>query len=167
MDSSHSSNISSNHYAALLHTVTELRTDLERTTSKIKSLEALNEQLTSNYMMAKGELDEVRKKFKETREFYMGAVQDKFDAERQHQSIMERLKSQLQEKTQEFEKIRDELVPQDIDQLRMKVQEELEIRHKQELKGLESELELQREKNFATRRELERTRTEYTSLLQN
>lgn len=167
MDSSHSSNISSNHYAALLHTVTELRTDLERTTSKIKSLEGQNEQLTSNYMMAKGELDEVRKKFKETREYYMGAVQDKFEAERQHQGIMERLKSQLQEKSQEFEKIRDELVPQDIDQLRMKVQEELEIRHKQELKALESELELQREKNFATRRELERTRTEYTSLLQN
>lgn len=167
MDSSHSSNISSNHYAALLHTVTELRTDLERTTSKIKSLEAHNEQLSSNYVTAKGELDEVRKKFKETREYYMGAVQDKFEAERQHQSIMERLKSQLQDKTQEFEKIRDELVPQDIDQLRMKVQEELEIRHKQELKALESELELQREKNFATRRELERTRTEYTSLLQN
>ncbi|RYH22896.1 hypothetical protein EON65_18655 [archaeon] len=151
----------------MLHTVTELRTDLERTTSKIKSLEAHNEQLSSNYVTAKGELDEVRKKFKETREYYMGAVQDKFEAERQHQSIMERLKSQLQDKTQEFEKIRDELVPQDIDQLRMKVQEELEIRHKQELKALESELELQREKNFATRRELERTRTEYTSLLQN
>jgi coiled-coil domain-containing protein 41 len=167
MESSQNSSISSHHYAALLQTVSEMRSDLEKTTLKIMSLESQNEQLQNNFFATKEELLDTRKKYNEARESYLSAVGEKFEAEQEHDAVIERLKGQLQEKTKEFEKIRDDLIPHDIDQLRIKVQEELEIRHKQELKAMEAELEIQREKNFGTRRELERTRAEYNSLIQN
>ena len=60
MDTSQSSSISSHHYAALLHTVSELRSDLERTTAKIKSLEeevAALKAMTAIYVMNRAGAD--------------------------------------------------------------------------------------------------------------
>jgi chromosome segregation ATPase len=158
---------SSHHYAALLHTVSDLRTDLEKTTSKIKVLEEQNYLLSNNYAVVKDELIETRKKYNEAKESYLSAVSEKFDMERKHEQFVERLKIQLAERTREFEQIRDKLVPHDIDQLRIKVQEELEIQHKQELKVLENEIDDQREKFFLLKREFERSKAEYNSLIQN
>lgn len=166
MDNSQSS-ISSHHYGALLQTVSELRSDLEKTTLKIKSLQVENDSLSAQANLSREELSDVKKRFNEARESYLAAVTEKFEAEQQHDAMIDRLKAQLQEKTKDFEKIRDELVPHDIDQLRIKVQEELEIRHKQELKAVEADLELQKEKTFSVRRDLEKTRAEFTALTQN
>lgn len=165
MDSS-MNNQTSHHYAALLQTVTELRTDLEKTSSKIKVLEEQNFHLSSNYAVIKDELIETRKKYNEAKENYLSAVTEKFEMERKHEQFVERLKIQLAEKTREFEQIRDKLVPHDIDQLRIKVQEELEIQHKQELKLMENEVEEQREKFFLLKRELERSKAEHNALIQ-
>lgn len=161
--SSQSSSLSSHHYAALLHTVSELRSDLERTTARIKALEEQNLNLSSNYSIVKEELVDTRKKYNEARESYLKAVAEKFDAEREHETFIERLKVQLTEKTKEFEQIRDRLVPHDIDQLRIKVEEELQIQHKQELKVLEKEIDAQKDKFFGLKREYERSRVEYAN----
>jgi predicted nucleic acid-binding Zn-ribbon protein len=164
MDSSTSS---SSHYASLLNTVSDLRTDLEKTMNKIHALEEQNQNLTNNYQTVKEDLVETRKKFVEAKENYIQTVSEKLEAERQYESFMDRLKTQLIEKTKDFEQIRDKLVPHDIDQLRIKVQEELEINHKQQLLSLEQEIERQREQFFSSRREFERSKTEYEILIQN
>ena len=130
MDTSRSSSSSSQHYSVLLQTVSELRTDLEKTMMKIKSLEEQNQTLNNNYQVVKDELINTRFKYNETKESYLNTVAEKFEAERQHEAFMERLKLQLAEKTKDFELIRDKLIPHDIDQLRIKVQEELEVQHK-------------------------------------
>lgn len=118
----------------------------------------------------------------------MQTVAEKLEAERQYESFIERFKSQLVEKTKDFEQIREKLIPHDIDQLRIKVQEELEIHHKQQLQALQQELgesnefvyfivdfnnkfyyfaDQQRDVFFATKREFERNKAEYDTLIQN
>lgn len=166
MEKSSSSDLS-NHYAVLIQTISELRSDLERTSLKLKSLQDENDQLRRVVEQSREESNAIQKKYKEARESYLSTATEKFEAEQQHEALIDRLKSQLQEKTKEFEKIRDDLIPHDIDQLRIKVQEELEIRHKQEIKSMEEELESQRERSFSVRRDAEKARVEYQSLLQN
>eukprot|EP01042_Synura_sphagnicola_P020618 gene20618-26189_t len=111
------SSISSHHYAALLQTITDLRADLEKTTARIRSLEDQNESLNGNYAAVKEELLDTRKKYNEAREGYLNSVGEKFEAERQHEMFMEKLKLQLLDRTREFEQIKEKLVPHDIDQL--------------------------------------------------
>jgi len=166
MDTSRSSSSSSQHYSVLLQTVSELRTDLEKTVTKIKSLEEQNQTLSGNYQVVKDELIQTRFKYNETKENYLNAVAEKFEAERQHEAFMDRLKSQLTEKTKEFELIRDKLIPHDIDQLRIKVQEELEIQHKGQLQALEYQLEQDRATFFSTKREYERLKVENETVIQ-
>ena len=132
--SSSSSNNSSQHYSVLLNTVSDLRKDLEKTVTKIQLLEEQNSTLTNNYHTVKDELIQTRLKYNTAKENYLGSVAEKFEAERQHELFADKLKIQLNEKTKEFELIRDKLVPHDIDQLRIKIQEELEIQHQTELK---------------------------------
>lgn len=96
----------------------------------------------------------------------MNSVAEKFEAERQHEAFMDRLKTQLIEKTKEFELIRDKLIPHDIDQLRIKVQEELEIQHKGQLQALEYQLEQDRAAFFAVKRDYERGKVENETVIQ-
>lgn len=168
METSHSSrNSTPNQYAALLNTVSEMRNDLEKAMNKIHSLEDQNRVLAGNYQIVKDELLETRKSYQDVKESYLQAVADKFEAERQHESFMERLKKQLDEKTLEFEQIRDKLIPHDIDQLRIKVQEELEIHHKQEVRTIENDLEHQRDHFHSVKRDYERMKVELEMLVQN
>ena len=167
MDTSRSSSSSSQHYSVLLQTVSELRTDLEKTMMKIKSLEEQNQTLNNNYQIVKDELINTRFKYNETKESYLNTVAEKFEAERQHEAFMERLKLQLAEKTKDFELIRDKLIPHDIDQLRIKVQEELEVQHKGQIQAIEYQLQQERSQHFATKREYEKGKVEYEVLIQH
>jgi chromosome segregation ATPase len=167
MDASRSSSSSSQHYSVLLQTVSELRTDLEKTMIKIKNLEEQNQSLTTNYQVVKDELIQTRFKYNDTKESYLNAVAEKFEAERQHEAFMERLKLQLAEKTSEFDQIRDKLIPHDIDQLRIKVQEEHELKHKAQLQAVEHKFEQERSEHFATKRGYEKNKVEYETLIQH
>lgn len=167
MDTSNSSTTSSQHYSVLLTTVADLRNDLEKAVTKIQSLEEQNQELSDNYQVVKNELISTRAKYSEARESYLRTVSEKFDAEKQHEAFMDRLKEQLVQKTKEFEVIREKLVPHDIDQLRIKVQEELEIQHKAQLQALESQIEAERGQFFSSKREYERGKVEYEVLIQH
>lgn len=157
----------SNHYTSLIQTVTELKTSLEKATQKIKGLEEQNLSLSKNYQVVKDELIHTRQSYNESKEGYLTAVAEKFQSQKQHDEFIENLKAQLLQRTREFEEVRDKLVPHDIDQLRIKVQEELELQHKQELKVLELDVENQKEKFYALKREYDRSKAEYTTLIQN
>jgi chromosome segregation ATPase len=165
MDHSQNSSFSSGQYGALVRTVTELRAELEKTLSKIQSLQDQNQQLNSNYLVVEGELNETKRKYNEIREGYLNAVKEKLDVEKAQEGLVTRLRAEIVEKTKEFENIREKLIPHDIDQLRIKVEEELEIRHKQELKSMEMEVEIHREKFYAIQREMERMKIEYANMI--
>ncbi len=165
MDHSQNSSFSSGQYGTLVRTVTELRAELEKTLSKIQSLQDQNQQLNSNYLAIESELNDTKRKYNEIREAYINAVKEKLDVEKAQEGLISRLKLDIAEKTKEFENIREKLIPHDIDQLRIKVEEELEIRHKQELKSMELEVEVHREKFYSTQREMERIKIEYSNMI--
>ena len=167
MEYSDGSSSSSNHYANLLGTVSELRSDLERTVLKMNTLNEQNQTLQVNYQRVKEELVETRKKYNEARENYMSTAAEKLEAQRKSESFIEHIKYQLSEKTKEFEQHRDKYTPQDIEYIRIQVQEELEVSHKQKVQFLESEIEKQKEQFFSSRRELERNKMEFETISQN
>lgn len=167
MDTSSKSSSNSSHYSALLATVSELRNDLERSMNKMNALESQNQQLQESYHVVKDELVETRRKYNDAQENYMSTVAAKFDMERQNESFMEMLKLQLAEKTKEFEAVRDKFAPQDIDFIRIKIQEELEIPHRQKLQSLNNELEIQQDNYNAAHREAERIKSEYEVYAEN
>ena len=119
--------------ATLIGTVAELRMELQRTMAEIHAIKEQNRLLKSNNQGIKDELLETRKKYAEAYENYMSTVTEKLEAESQNEAFMERLKRQLNEKTKEFDLLRDKNSPQDIDTIRIKVQEELEIPHREKL----------------------------------
>jgi chromosome segregation ATPase len=162
-----SGSASSQHYSALLSTVAELRSDLERAVSRMHALETENGSLKSSYSRIKDELVDTRKKYLEARDNYMTTVSEKIEVENQYEGFMEKVKVQLAEKTKEFEQLRDKLAPQDIDYVRIKVQEELEIPHRQKIMALETEIEQLRDQYFMMRRESEKSKTEYETYTQN
>ena len=152
---------SQQHYSALLSTVAELRTDLERTLNKIHYLEDVNKDLSSNFQTVKEELIETRKKYMEAQENYQKSAASKLESDKLNSMFMERIKVQLAEKTKEFDLLRDKFIPQDMDYIRIKVQEELEIPHKQRILAMEAEIERQKDLYFAMRRESERYKADY------
>lgn len=135
--------------------------------NKMNALESQNQQLQESYHVVKDELVETRKKYNEAQENYMSTVAAKFDMERQNESFMEMLKLQLAEKTKEFEAVRDKFAPQDIDFIRIKIQEELEIPHRQKLQALTTELEVQQDNYNEAHREAERIKSEYEVYAEN
>ncbi len=159
---SSSSNIhNSNQYTMLLSTMVELRGDLERTVAKLQEMESQNLNLTRNYELVKGELLDTRRKYNEVRESFNGAVKDRIESEKKYEGLINSIKSQLAERTREFEKQKEVLKPKDIDSIRIKVQEELEIPHKMKIQGLMAEAEQQKAATFEMRKAFE---VEVTSL---
>ena len=158
---------SSSHYGSLLSTISQLRSDLERTVVKMTALDEQNHTLQNNYERVKEELVDTRQKYNEARENYMSTAAEKLEAQRKSEAFIENIKYQLAEKTKEFEQHRDKYTPQDIEYIRIQVQEELEVGHKQKVQSLESELEKQKEQFFSSRRELERSKMEFETVSQN
>ena len=166
MDQSSTSS-STSHYANLLATVSELRSDLERTVTKMNALEDQNQTFQTNYQLIKEELIETRKKYNEARENYIATAAAKLEVQRNSEAFIEKIKYQLAEKTKEFEAHRDKYTPQDIEYVRIQVQENLEVAHKQKVLSLEAEIEKQKDAYYASRRELERYKTEFETISQN
>jgi hypothetical protein len=163
MDASNSSTSSSGNsqHAALLQTVIDLKSDLERTMQKMQVMEDQNLNLTQNYNAVKDELVDTRHKYNEARENYLTTVAEKTEIERNSEMFMEKLKVQLSEKTKEFESMRDKFAPQDLDFIRIKVQEELEVPHRQRVQAMEEEVQKHKDAFFTMRRELETAKAEY------
>ena len=165
--SSSSSSSASTQHQALLGTVMELKADLERTVGKMQTMDEQNRSLTHSYGLMKEELVDTRRKYNECRENYLTTVADKLADEERREEFNERLKLQLSEKTKEFESLRDKFAPKDVDYVRIKVQEELEIPHKQRLSAMEEEVARHKDNFYTMKRELESAKAEYEAYSQN
>jgi len=145
----------------------ELKTDLEVAMNKMLVMDEQNTSLTRNYSQLKEELIDTRRKYNECRENYLSTVADKLADEEKREEFNEKLKIQLSEKTKEFEALRDKFAPQDIDYIRIKVQEELETPHRQRLQAMEEEVARHKENYFVMKRELESAKAAYEAYSQN
>lgn len=166
MESSSPSSISS-HYANLITTISDLKSNLKNTIIKMNLLEEQNITLQTNYQLIKDELIETRKKYNEAKENYMSTATAKLEIQKQSEEFIEKIKFQLAEKTKEFEQHRDKYTPQDIEYVRIQVQEDLEVTHRQKIQTLEGEIQKQRDLYYGSRRELERFKTEFETLSQS
>lgn len=133
---------------------------MEKTISKMNALEEQNKSLQMNYQAVKDELITTRKKYNEAKDNYMITAAAKIESERVNEAFMEKVKYQLTEKTKEFEALREKFAPQDIDFVRIKVQEELEIPHRQKIQYLENEIENHKEMYYQVKRDFERSKVE-------
>jgi chromosome segregation ATPase len=158
--STNSSTYPHQQYAGLLTTVNDLRQDLERALNKLAIYEEQNNTISSNYSVIKDELIETRKKYNEIKENYLTAVVQKTEMEKHNEEFLMNIKHQLTEKTKEFELQREKFKPQDIDSIKIKIQEELEFSHQIQLSNIRKEVEQYKEMYFGTKNENELLKVE-------
>lgn len=115
-----------------------------------------NDQLKANYEAVRGELLQMREKHSRTRAQLLEAVESRVEADQRTETMVHKWKLQLEARTRELEVLQAKLVPQDLDILRAKVQEELEVPHRKRVASLEVEVERHRQMLFGVRREYER-----------
>jgi coiled-coil domain-containing protein 41 len=75
------------------------------------------------------------------------------EAERQNEALLQKWKIELEQKKKEFDEWQANLIPQDLDMLRIKIQEELQGPHTQKVQALQTEIE-------ALRQQMHQIRTE-------
>eukprot|EP00596_Hydrurales_sp_CCMP1899_P010018 CAMPEP_0119034002 /NCGR_PEP_ID=MMETSP1177-20130426/1063_1 /TAXON_ID=2985 /ORGANISM="Ochromonas sp, Strain CCMP1899" /LENGTH=574 /DNA_ID=CAMNT_0006991171 /DNA_START=128 /DNA_END=1852 /DNA_ORIENTATION=+ len=129
--------------------------------TEIQTTKDQNRSLQANNQGIKEELLDTRKKYSEAYENYMATVIEKLEAERQNEAFMDRLKKQLLEKTNDFDLMRDKNSPQDIDTIRIKVQEELEIPHRERIMKTQNELQDQKSRSYELKRAFDVLKTDY------
>lgn len=115
-----------------------------------------NEKLKANYDAVRRELLQLRQKHNGTRAQLLEVVESRVEADQRTEALVHKWKVQLEARTRELESLQAKLVPQDLDTLRAKVQEELEVPHRRRVAALEAEVEKHRQLFFGIRREHER-----------
>lgn len=123
-----------------------------------QSLGSQNDKLKSHYEALRTELIQLRKKHNTTRKQLLEAVEGRVEADQRTETLVNKWKVQLEARTRELESLQAKLVPQDLDMLRAKVQEELEVPHHRRVALLEAEVEKHRQMFCKARREHERCR---------
>ena len=101
--------------------MTDLKNDLEKAIGELHSLRTDNGMLKRENEELVENVNDIRKKYKEAQENYMTTVSLKVEMEKQYEEFLAKKAHELQEKTNEFEQLRDKFIPQDIDYIRVKV----------------------------------------------
>lgn len=126
-----------------------------------QSLGSQNDKLKSNYEAVRTELVQLREKHNTTRKQLLEAVESRVSADQRTETLVHKWKVQLEARTKELESLQAKLVPQDLDMLRAKVQEELEVPQQRRVALLEAEVEKHRQMFCKARREHERCKVRY------
>ena len=148
-------------YLTLMKTVESLQADLQETITTCHSLREANTRLSKGYEAAKAEAVRQREKFHVTRTQLVEATKAKIESDRNTELVVSKWKAQLDERTKELDILRGKLVPQDLDMLRIEIQDELEGPHQQKLAELEGQIQAAQRSYFDCRRELETVRAEF------
>uniref|UniRef100_H3HCN6 Uncharacterized protein n=1 Tax=Phytophthora ramorum TaxID=164328 RepID=H3HCN6_PHYRM len=92
----------------------------------------------------------------------MQETEQKIESDRKHEELIAKWKKQLEVKARAFESLQKKFAPpRDLEQLRIKIQEELEGPYQQRIDHLQDEVERHRQMSFEMRREFEALKTEY------
>ena len=132
-----------------------------RRRNPFQSLGSQNDKLKSNYEAVRTELVQLREKHNTTRKQLLEAVESRVSADQRTETLVHKWKVQLEARTKELESLQAKLVPQDLDMLRAKVQEELEVPQQRRVALLEAEVEKHRQMFCKARRDHERCKVRY------
>ena len=115
------SDFATSQFTQLLETVTDLKNDLDKTLTELHSLRSTNEMMKRENETLVETVEDTRQKYVEAQENYMTTVSSKVEMEKHYEQFLAKKAYELQEKTNEFEQLRDKFIPQDIDYIRVKV----------------------------------------------
>lgn len=117
--------------------------------------------LQKNYDELKTALVRTRQRYSDTRTALLDQMSSSTQKDSSIEAAITKWKSQLDSRTKELEALQAKLAPQDLDLLRIKLQEELESTHSARLSAIDTEVDKWRQMFFKVRREYELCRTEY------
>ena len=108
-----------------------------------------------NYDEMKIALLRTRKRYSETRGALLEHMESATLREANVEAVVTKWKAQLESRTKELENLQLKLAPQDIDMLRIKLQEELEATHSIRVASMDQETDKWRQMFFKVRLNLE------------
>ncbi|EQC25749.1 hypothetical protein SDRG_16410 [Saprolegnia diclina VS20] len=153
-------------YEYLLQQVVQLNTDLHKTVAMSQSLKAERDGLQELSDKLKHELERAEDKCDKMHAILLNETEHKVASDRKHEQLMHKWKQQLEAKAREFDALQKSLAPpKDLDQLRMKIQDEVELPHRQRVQSLQMDIEKFRDMFFHARRDYEILKTEHEQIL--
>ncbi|KAL3674723.1 hypothetical protein V7S43_000657 [Phytophthora oleae] len=149
-------------YDALLRQIVQLNTDLQKTAALSQTLQRERDDTQQLNVKLKGELKRLQERCDKMQLVLMQETEQKIDSDRKHEELIAKWKKQLEVKARAFESLQKKFAPpRDLEQLRIKIQEELEGPYQQRIDNLQDEVERHRQISFDMRREFEALKTEY------
>lgn len=148
-------------YDSLLVQVQQVQQELQLARVVIQQLRQDNETLKENWETCRSELVNTRHKYNHAKEQLLGATERQIKVDRKHETLVESWKQQLKVRTTELEALQAKLVPQNLDLLRIKIQEELEAPHLLKLAEMEGELRKWEALFYSVRRAYEKDKAEH------
>ncbi|KAI9986391.1 hypothetical protein PInf_025331 [Phytophthora infestans] len=149
-------------YDALLRQIVQLNTDLQKTAAFSQTLQRERDDAQQISTKLKGEVKRLHERYDKMQLVLMQETEQKIESDRKHEELIGKWKKQLEAKVRAFESLQKKFAPpRDLEQLRIKIQEELEGPYQQRIDNLQDEMERQRLMSFDMRREFETLKTEY------
>ncbi|KAG7388920.1 hypothetical protein PHYPSEUDO_011567 [Phytophthora pseudosyringae] len=149
-------------YDALLRQIVQLNTDLQKTAALSQTLQRERDNAQQFNVKLKGEVKRLQERCDKMQLVLMQETEQKIESDRKHEELIAKWKKQLEVKARAFESLQKKFAPpRDLEQLRIKIQEELEGPYQQRIDSLQDEVERHRQISFDMRRELEALKTEY------
>ncbi|KAE8902754.1 hypothetical protein PF005_g1057 [Phytophthora fragariae] len=149
-------------YDALLRQIVQLNTDLQKTVALSQTLQRERDDAQQLNAKLKGEAKRLHERCDKMQLVLMQETEQKIESDRKHEELIAKWKKQLEVKARAFESLQKKFAPpRDLEQLRIKIQEELEGPYQQRIENLQDEVEQHRQMSFDMRREFEALKTEY------
>lgn len=149
-------------YSRLLQELSSLQTQLQNNVHACHVLKAENASLKETNEQLKLDLGRQRAKADDIRRQWHQEAKAKLSVEKKYEELIAGWNEQLEGKAKEFEELRATLAPpRDLDVLRVKIREELEVPYKEKIAGLQAAAAKYQDMFFNVRREHELLKTEF------
>lgn len=157
-------------YDSLLTQIAQLNQDLHRTVALSQSLKEENQRLTHLNDTLERDVSTTEERLDMTEREFVNLSEAKIASDQRHETRVRDWKTQLESKIRAFAEMSKALgPPADLDELRSRIQDELEVPHQRRVASLESELGKVMAGFYRIRREYEvlKTSSEALALNQN
>ncbi|KAL7687198.1 putative centrosomal protein of 83kDa [Plasmopara halstedii] len=154
--------ITGSRYDALLRQIVQLNTDLQKTAALSQTLQRERDDAQQLSSKLKCEVSRLQDRCDKMQLMLVQETEQKIESDRKHEELIAKWKKQLEMKARAFDSLQKKFAPpKDLEQLRIKIQEELEGPFHQRVNNLQDELERQRQVSFEMQREFEAIKAEY------
>ena len=147
-------------YTDLLTTISSLQLDLQKTVKLCSDLKRENSVVVDSYGKVKVALVQTRTRYNETRSALLEQQVEVDERDARVEGLVNKWKGMVDDKSKDLVELQEKLAPQDLDLLRIKLQDEVAQTHKVKLVGMDKEIGKWRNMFFQVRREYELVRTE-------